>query len=190
MYSPFVLANHQPTGAPEPALSLPKGLAGFETRVSITDHSTMCPPSRHEASLKLYSAGMPWGLQRWHGGHDLHFITFSCYHRQPLSGSAQRRDLLLKVLEQVRRRYQWVVMGYVVMPEHVHLLVSEPPQRPLATAMQALKLGFAACWPSSAPGHPRSSPAPSGFGSPGTMTLTSLRRASGWRSFAICIAIP
>ncbi len=100
----------------------------------------------------LYAADMPWGLERWHGGSDLHFITFSCYRRQPLLGSAQRRDLFLSVLErdlflsvleEVRRRYRWVVVGYVVMPEHVHLLVSEPQQRPLATAVQALKLGFA-----------------------------------------------
>src|SRR5271166_5192691 len=86
---------------------------------------------------------MPSGLERWHGGHDLHFITFSCYQRQPLLGSARRRDLFLQVLEQVRGRYQWVVLGYVVMPEHVHLLVNEPGRGKLATAMQALKLGFA-----------------------------------------------
>ncbi|HEY1731596.1 MAG TPA: transposase [Terriglobales bacterium] len=86
---------------------------------------------------------MPWNLERWHGGHDLHFITSSCYRRQPLIGSVSRRDLFLTVLEQVRRRYEWVVIGYVVMPEHFHLLVSEPHQRPLSTAMQALKLGFA-----------------------------------------------
>ncbi len=86
---------------------------------------------------------MPWGLERWHGGHDLHFITFSCYGRQPLLATAQRRDLFLEVLERVRRRYSWVVLAYVVMPEHVHLLVSEPAERPLSTAIQALKLGFA-----------------------------------------------
>jgi putative transposase len=86
---------------------------------------------------------MPWGLERWHGGHDLHFITFSCYHRQPLLATAHSRNVLLEVLERVRRRYSWVVLAYVVMPEHVHLLVSEPPERPLSTAMQALKLGFA-----------------------------------------------
>ncbi len=78
-------------------------------------------------------------LERWGGGHDLHFITFSCYHRQRLLGSARRRDLFLRVLEHVRQRYGWVVLGYVVMPEHVHLLVSEPPERKLATAIQALK---------------------------------------------------
>ena len=86
---------------------------------------------------------MPWGLERWQGGHDLHFLTFSCYRRQPLLGSPRRRDLFVKVLEQVRQRYQWVVIGYVVMPEHVHVLVSEPAGRPLSTAIQALKLGFA-----------------------------------------------
>jgi Transposase IS200 like len=69
---------------------------------------------------------MPWGLERWHGGHDLHFLTFSCYRRQPWLASVSRRDLFVKVLEQARQRYQWVVVGYVVMPEHIHLLVSEP----------------------------------------------------------------
>jgi putative transposase len=47
------------------------------------------------------------------------------------------------VLEQVRKRYHFVVIGYVVMPEHIHLLISEPEERTPSTVMQALKLGFA-----------------------------------------------
>jgi putative transposase len=86
---------------------------------------------------------MPWGLKRYYGAGDLHFITCSCYRRQPLLGTGKRRDLFLKVLEQVRQRYQFVVIGYVVMPEHFHLLVSEPQERTPSTVMQALKLGFA-----------------------------------------------
>ncbi len=85
---------------------------------------------------------MPWNLTRYYGDGDLHFITCSCYRRQPLLGSARRRDLFLTVLEQVRRRYQFVVLGYVVMPEHFHLLISEPQDRTPSTVMQALKLGF------------------------------------------------
>ena len=85
---------------------------------------------------------MPAGLKRYHGGGDLHFITCSCYGRQPLLGTRKRRDLFLEVLEDVRRHYQLVVVGYVVMPEHFHLLFSEPQERPFSTAMQALKLGF------------------------------------------------
>jgi REP element-mobilizing transposase RayT len=48
---------------------------------------------------------------------------------------------LLKILERVRCRYRFVVLGYVVMPEHVHLLVSEPQRASLSIAIQALKLG-------------------------------------------------
>ncbi len=40
----------------------------------------------------------------------------------------------------MRTRYDFVVAGYVVMPEHVHLFVSEPRAAVLSTAIQALKL--------------------------------------------------
>jgi putative transposase len=85
---------------------------------------------------------MTQDLRRYYGGRDLHFLTFSCYQRQPLFKSAARRNLFLETLERVRRRYRLVVLGYVVMPEHVHLLVTEPQRETLSTAMQALKLGF------------------------------------------------
>jgi putative transposase len=86
---------------------------------------------------------MPWGLKRFYGSGDLHFITCSFYRRQTLLASEQRRDLFLAVLEQVRQRYGFVVLGYVVMPEHFHLLVSEPEKADPSVVMQALKLGFA-----------------------------------------------
>jgi putative transposase len=86
---------------------------------------------------------MPWGLKCYYGTGSLHFITCSCYRRQPLLGTADRRDLLLSVLEQMRQRYRFAVVGYVVMPEHVHLLISEPQIGTPSTVMQAIKLGFA-----------------------------------------------
>lgn len=86
---------------------------------------------------------MPWGLKRFYGSGDLHFITCSCYRRLALLATQQRRDLFLAVLEQVRQRYGFVVLGYVVMPEHFHLLVSEPYKGDPSVVMQALKLGFA-----------------------------------------------
>jgi putative transposase len=86
---------------------------------------------------------MPWGLKRFYGGGDMHFITGGSYRRQAFLGSEQRRDLFLAVLEQVRQRYSFVVVGYVVMPEHFHLLLSEPEKGNPSVVMQALKLGFA-----------------------------------------------
>ena len=86
---------------------------------------------------------MPSGLKRYYGAHDLHFITCSCYRRRPLLGTAHRRDLLLELLEEVRRRHRFVVLGYVIMPEHFHLLISEPQITTPSVVMQVLKQRFA-----------------------------------------------
>jgi putative transposase len=86
---------------------------------------------------------MPWSLERRYGYGDLHFITFSCYRRRPLFTWTQPCELFLRVLEDVRRHYKFVVLGYVVMPEHVHLLLSEPDEKNPSEAMMALKMGFA-----------------------------------------------
>ena len=84
---------------------------------------------------------MPNRLHR--GAGYSHFITTSCYQRLPLLGSPHYRDLFLNVLEQVRRRYRFTVIGYVIMPEHVHLLLTEPERGNLSVVMQAIKQGFA-----------------------------------------------
>lgn len=86
---------------------------------------------------------MPTSLVRYQQTGDLHFITFSCYRRQPHLGSASARDLFERSLEAMRLRYDFFVCGYVVMPEHAHLLVSEPRKATLAKALQALKLSVA-----------------------------------------------
>jgi putative transposase len=86
---------------------------------------------------------MPWGLKRFQESCQLHFVTFSCYRRRPLLCSPARREWVERALEGTRRGYRFFVTGYVVMPEHVHLLVSEPERRLLATAIQAMKQSVA-----------------------------------------------
>ncbi len=46
-------------------------------------------------------------------------------------------------MEQVRQRHRFVVVGYVVMPEHVHLLFTEPECGNPSLALAALKQNFA-----------------------------------------------
>jgi putative transposase len=87
---------------------------------------------------------MPLGLHRYYGADHLHFITCSCYRRQPGLRTARSRDRFLSILEQTRKRYRFVVVGYVVMPEHIHLLVSEPEVGTPSTVMQVLKQRTAA----------------------------------------------
>jgi putative transposase len=81
--------------------------------------------------------------KRYYGDGDLHFVTFSCYRRLPLLAIARRRDLFLRALEAVRRQYRFLVVGYIVMPEHVHLLVSEPERRDLSVVLKVLKQAVA-----------------------------------------------
>ncbi len=82
---------------------------------------------------------MPRGLERWFGGGGFHFITCSCYERRKLFGSAPPRDTFLEIFEEVREKFRFVVAGYVVMPEHFHLLVSEPARGTTSYMMQILK---------------------------------------------------
>lgn len=83
---------------------------------------------------------MPWGLTRFHFSGQSHFVTFCCYHRpirllrcaQSLQGrlrlltTDESRQIFGSALERVRRSFRLQVYGYVVMQEHVHLLLSEP----------------------------------------------------------------
>jgi putative transposase len=82
---------------------------------------------------------MPWGLKRYQQTRQLHFTTFSCYHRAPLLGTDHARDTFVSALERVRQWYGFYVVGYVVMPEPVHLLISEPVRGTLALALQMAK---------------------------------------------------
>jgi putative transposase len=82
---------------------------------------------------------MPDGLKRLHHSGQSHFITFSCHHREPLLAKMRMQDAFLIALEQTRLRFGMRVYGYVVMPEHVHLLLSEPAEDALSRAMQLLK---------------------------------------------------
>ena len=82
---------------------------------------------------------MPRGLVRYQDSGRLHFLTFSCYQRRPLLAERCGYRVLEEELEWVRQRHDFVVVGYVVMPEHVHLLVGEPGSVQLSVALQILK---------------------------------------------------
>jgi putative transposase len=78
-------------------------------------------------------------LKRHYGQGDLHFVTFSCYRRKALLGTARARDRFVKILDEVRCRHEFRLVGYVVMPEHVHLLLSEPAKKSPSKILQVLK---------------------------------------------------
>jgi len=78
-------------------------------------------------------------LKRYYGQGDLHFVTFSCYRRRPLLGTVRSRVCFLKILDRVRSKRNFLLLGFVVMLEHVHLLVSEPAGSSPSIALQVVK---------------------------------------------------
>jgi putative transposase len=86
---------------------------------------------------------MPWGLKRFQETGQVHFLTFSCYRRRQNLNNPNACDTFVNALERVRQDYGLRVYGYVLMPEHIHLLLNEPERDTLARAMQSLKQGVA-----------------------------------------------
>src|ERR1700676_4219625 len=86
---------------------------------------------------------MPWGLRRFQKTGQVHYITFSCYRRRPNLKSDEACATFVGALERIRRDYGLCIYGYVVMPEHVHLLLNEPERNTFAQAIKSLKQGVA-----------------------------------------------
>jgi putative transposase len=89
-----------------------------------------------------YTAAMPTGLRRFQQSGDVHAINFCCFRNRPILATPEPRDTFLKILEETRAKYGFHVLGYVVMPTHIHLLVTEPEGHKLSTAIQVLKQRF------------------------------------------------
>jgi putative transposase len=82
---------------------------------------------------------MPYSLKRFQKAEALHFITFSCFHRLPFLEMPECKETFEVVLEQTRARHRARVYAYVLMPEHIHLLINEPPLILVAQFLKALK---------------------------------------------------
>ena len=69
---------------------------------------------------------MTEGPIRIYGRGHLHFITFSSYRRAALLGSVRARNTFVQILDEVHNRYGFALVGFVVMPEHIHLAGGKP----------------------------------------------------------------
>src|SRR5271167_3664250 len=67
-------------------------------------------------------------------------LTFCCYRRYPFLGKERTREWFREALEEARTASGFHIWAYVLMPEHLHLLVypGQAPER-MARFLQALK---------------------------------------------------
>ncbi len=99
----------------------------------------MAYPLRGLQRVGSCSVLMPKNLRRETGRRDLHFITFCCYQRRAMLGTVRVRNLVVRILGEVRSKYGFTLVGYVIMPEHVHLLMGESHTLPPAKVVQIFK---------------------------------------------------
>jgi REP-associated tyrosine transposase len=85
---------------------------------------------------------MPKGLTRFHQTGHLHFITISCHRHTHIFKDPNACNTLQQILEETRKKYGFLILGYVIMSNHIHLLMTEPEETPLSTAIQVLKQRF------------------------------------------------
>ncbi|MFQ5687440.1 MAG: transposase, partial [Candidatus Scalindua sp.] len=55
--------------------------------------------------------------------YHAHFLTFSCYRQLPLLNRKRTRNWLIKAILDAKERHKYALWAYVIMPEHVHLII-------------------------------------------------------------------
>ncbi len=72
------------------------------------------------------------------------FLTFSCYNRLPLFTNDTIKDLFIDHLESTQERTNFHLLAWVIMPEHIHLLLwPKLPEFPVSKITWHLKRSFA-----------------------------------------------
>ncbi|WP_237226386.1 REP-associated tyrosine transposase [Rubinisphaera sp. JC750] len=61
--------------------------------------------------------------RRYNDRGHAHFLTFSCFNRQPFLSKDRSREWMLEAMATARDRHDFHLWAYVIMPEHVHLLL-------------------------------------------------------------------
>jgi putative transposase len=59
----------------------------------------------------------------WNEPGHAHFLTYSCFHRWPLLSKDRSRRWVLDGMEATRDKLDVALWAYVVMPEHVHIVL-------------------------------------------------------------------
>jgi putative transposase len=77
-------------------------------------------------------------LFKSHDPNTFHYTTFVCYKRAPVFKSEKACALFCEALAETRRRLPLKLIGYVVMPDHIHLIVN-PVNRNISVVINNLK---------------------------------------------------
>lgn len=81
---------------------------------------------------------MPKSREPVYGKGELHLITCNCHLKQPKLEMEKHRNVFVRLLEEIRVKFRFKVVGYVVMPDHFRLLMMEPAVDTAANSVDML----------------------------------------------------
>ena len=67
------------------------------------------------------------------------FVTFGCFRALPLLRDDFAKQIFIEELDRLRAKHNFRLFGYVVMPEHVHLVLHPPDGMPMGLVVRELK---------------------------------------------------
>jgi putative transposase len=82
-------------------------------------------------------------VKRIENPNHARFLTFSCYHRLPLFSNDAIKDAFADQLRRTRSRHEFNLYAWVLMPEHIHLLIRCHAEATARDVLGTLKTGFA-----------------------------------------------
>jgi len=127
-------------GQPHPACPARGASSGSSCNLPVSLSSCVDP---HPADLHASGTTHRKTSRRWNPGRGVHYVTFSCYRRLPLLGVSAIRDVFVDALARARKRHGFKLLAWVVMPEHVHLMLVPTADKgggsPLSSILIAIK---------------------------------------------------
>ena len=81
-------------------------------------------------------------MHRINVANHVRFLTFSCYQRLRLFDDLELRDAFADRIERLRSEHEWKLLAWVIMPEHIHLVVY-PKDGKVTEMLVKIKQGFA-----------------------------------------------
>jgi len=81
--------------------------------------------------------------RRWDVEFDAHCLTFSCFRRQPFLRSGRACGWFLQALGEAKRKHPFDLWAYVLMPEHVHLILWPRDGTKISAILKGVKLSVA-----------------------------------------------
>ena len=67
------------------------------------------------------------------------FVTFSCYYRLPSLNNPGAKEIVIEELDRARTKHGFRLLGYVLMPDHAHLVLFPPEGMELGLVIREIK---------------------------------------------------